>query len=322
MSDYAALTTAELLDLLYQEEDRVPLALIEEVVRRDEEALPRLRAIWQDEEYWYESQGGKYWMVFHVAAVLSLHGKPQDIPLFMDKLLDVFTADQEWVNEYLPALLEGFGEPIIEPLMDLIVNERKGYWDNHDYAQVRAKCAAGLVCLSHTFPQHKPRITEFIQGFYQDEEEDDIAFLSLTADALVELDRKRALHLLKAAYARNLISKQTNGSYYEYLSRLDDPQYDRRYDFEIEVLDFYEPEMIAERQARWAKEAAEPEVLYWEPGTKPPKNAVEAWTLEETFMPEGYTKGAAGNIVRDAKVGRNDPCPCGSGKKYKKCHGA
>jgi preprotein translocase subunit SecA len=25
---------------------------------------------------------------------------------------------------------------------------------------------------------------------------------------------------------------------------------------------------------------------------------------------------------RGEKVGRNDPCPCGSGKKYKKCHGA
>jgi preprotein translocase subunit SecA len=22
------------------------------------------------------------------------------------------------------------------------------------------------------------------------------------------------------------------------------------------------------------------------------------------------------------RVGRNDPCPCGSGKKYKHCHGA
>ncbi|MGH3013595.1 MAG: SEC-C metal-binding domain-containing protein, partial [Gaiellaceae bacterium] len=22
------------------------------------------------------------------------------------------------------------------------------------------------------------------------------------------------------------------------------------------------------------------------------------------------------------RVGRNDPCPCGSGKKFKKCHGA
>ena len=26
-------------------------------------------------------------------------------------------------------------------------------------------------------------------------------------------------------------------------------------------------------------------------------------------------------ITREAKVGRNDPCPCGSGKKYKDCHG-
>ena len=25
---------------------------------------------------------------------------------------------------------------------------------------------------------------------------------------------------------------------------------------------------------------------------------------------------------REAKIGRNDPCPCGSGKKYKKCCGA
>ncbi|MCL2879460.1 MAG: SEC-C metal-binding domain-containing protein, partial [Treponema sp.] len=32
--------------------------------------------------------------------------------------------------------------------------------------------------------------------------------------------------------------------------------------------------------------------------------------------PEGAT------VVRSQpKVGRNDPCPCGSGKKYKYCHG-
>lgn len=26
-------------------------------------------------------------------------------------------------------------------------------------------------------------------------------------------------------------------------------------------------------------------------------------------------------VVKGAKIGRNDPCPCGSGKKYKKCCG-
>ena len=32
--------------------------------------------------------------------------------------------------------------------------------------------------------------------------------------------------------------------------------------------------------------------------------------------------GAARQVKRDSpKVGRNDPCPCGSGKKFKKCHG-
>jgi preprotein translocase subunit SecA len=34
-------------------------------------------------------------------------------------------------------------------------------------------------------------------------------------------------------------------------------------------------------------------------------------------------RGGVQTVVRkEAKVGRNDPCPCGSGKKYKKCHGA
>ncbi len=29
----------------------------------------------------------------------------------------------------------------------------------------------------------------------------------------------------------------------------------------------------------------------------------------------------SGTIVNEKKIGRNDPCPCGSGKKYKYCHG-
>src|SRR5438876_9651382 len=37
----------------------------------------------------------------------------------------------------------------------------------------------------------------------------------------------------------------------------------------------------------------------------------------------GPAQAEAPKPVKDgAKVGRNDPCPCGSGKKYKKCHGA
>ena len=40
-------------------------------------------------------------------------------------------------------------------------------------------------------------------------------------------------------------------------------------------------------------------------------------------MAGGGRRVATKPLVRDeTKVGRNDLCPCGSGKKYKKCHGA
>jgi preprotein translocase subunit SecA len=40
-------------------------------------------------------------------------------------------------------------------------------------------------------------------------------------------------------------------------------------------------------------------------------------------MSHGLSQASAANMHADnvPKVGRNDPCPCGSGKKYKQCHG-
>jgi len=36
---------------------------------------------------------------------------------------------------------------------------------------------------------------------------------------------------------------------------------------------------------------------------------------------DGSSKGSNSAVKSAPEVGRNDPCPCGSGKKYKKCHG-
>jgi len=45
--------------------------------------------------------------------------------------------------------------------------------------------------------------------------------------------------------------------------------------------------------------------------------------LEQARMAGGGEAQPVQQVVRgQEKVGRNDPCPCGSGKKYKKCHGA
>jgi preprotein translocase subunit SecA len=44
--------------------------------------------------------------------------------------------------------------------------------------------------------------------------------------------------------------------------------------------------------------------------------------LEQARMAGAGEQGTVQQVVRGDKVGRNDPCPCGSGKKYKKCCGA
>ncbi|MDR1773902.1 MAG: SEC-C domain-containing protein [Clostridioides sp.] len=47
----------------------------------------------------------------------------------------------------------------------------------------------------------------------------------------------------------------------------------------------------------------------------------------EEILPEDHRKKVikeykkSKTIVKENKIGRNDPCPCGSGKKYKKCCG-
>ncbi len=71
-------------------------------------------------------------------------------------------------------------------------------------------------------------------------------------------------------------------------------------------------------------------------GRRPPKMvSTSADELEEAFMRRkrreleqarmagGGEAQQVQQVVRgQEKVGRNDPCPCGSGKKYKKCHGS
>jgi preprotein translocase subunit SecA len=71
-------------------------------------------------------------------------------------------------------------------------------------------------------------------------------------------------------------------------------------------------------------------------GRRPPKMvSTSADELEEAFMRRkrreleqarmaggGETPQVQQVVRGQEKVGRNDPCPCGSGKKFKKCHGA
>ena len=101
-------------------------------------------------------------------------------------------------------------------------------------------------------------------------------------------------------------------------------------------LDDIENDLAAGKDAALARLAADQnhqlvndtvaEMGWWSCFRKGPKESeadpLEGGPMELWDAQEAKPAAAPGQFVRTApKIGRNDPCPCGSGKKYKKCCG-
>ena len=50
-------------------------------------------------------------------------------------------------------------------------------------------------------------------------------------------------------------------------------------------------------------------------------NKLQASRMQAAAQAGQGERGPTAPIHVEKKVGRNDPCPCGSGKKFKNCHG-
>jgi preprotein translocase subunit SecA len=70
----------------------------------------------------------------------------------------------------------------------------------------------------------------------------------------------------------------------------------------------------AEETARLQKQLAERQ--------KKAMQALAGRANEEGKIEQASVAPRAPAKAEGPRVGRNDPCPCGSGRKYKKCHGA
>src|ERR1041385_4351662 len=124
-------------------------------------------------------------------------------------------------------------------------------------------------------------------------------------DHLLSLDHlKQGIGLVGYGQKDPLVEykKQSFDLFQEMLDRIDTTTI--RSLFNLQVVSEQAPERLQQRRA-----ARRPASLKF---TGPNQGAA----------PAGEEDGKIKTVVRDQpKVGRNEPCPCGSGKKYKKCHG-
>src|SRR5262249_56616103 len=124
MFKYAEMTTAELIDLLFKEEDRVTAEHARELINRSEEAARPLREILANEDYWYEGQGGDHWIVVHAINILGAMRDEQALPLLIEMVPHAYFSNHEAAVEILPAALGHYGESAGEPYMKVISQYR------------------------------------------------------------------------------------------------------------------------------------------------------------------------------------------------------
>jgi len=309
MFKYAEMTTAELIDLLFKEEDRATVEHAQELVKRGEEAALPLREILANEDYWYEGAGGNYWIVVHALNILGAMRDGQALPLMIEMVPHAYFANHDAAVEILPAALEQFGASAVEPFIKFISEYRGAYRDNPDFGHSRWIFSSALTRIALKDESVRARVTDFIPGLFTDPQEDDRIFLSFAAGHPIALDKEprkdKGLQAVRAAYERGMISQEINGSFKEFAQTVKDRHSNLFNDLKSSVFDFYKPEEVRRRQK--ARAEKKEEKLYWPAG--------------EQAAPAGYAASIVGGLQRAEKVGRNDPCPCGSGKKYKKCCG-
>ena len=246
--------------------------------------------------------------LIHMATDYQLHDGPQNSPIVwapvhawralaqlraeeaIAPLVGLFRrADEaidDWINADLPEALAWFGAPVLVPVTDFLANPAHGEW-------ARVAAADTIGCVGKTNPELRAdcvaRLTVQLERFTEQSE----TFNAFLISPLWDLRAVEAMPVTERAFASGRVDESVQGD-------VEDVQIE----FGLKAQREHPPKPNSltrlgdEFRAGMAVEELEQELDVLDPG-------------ETINVP----------YIAPPKVGRNDPCPCGSGKKYKKCCG-
>ena len=284
MTEYIQQTNDELVERLYCEGDQLSREVVDEMIRRGEGIVPLLSEIVSNQFCWTREMPD-WWAVVHATNILgAIATESTVIPLLRAlRWADAYNCD--WLTETLPSMFGRIGLVAIEPLKAIAADITNGCF-------CRNLAMDGLGLIAWHYPERQKEISSFIHAIFMDNK-NDLGTRQFAGDALLDLQcieyEDDLLAFAKQEEERSrqdfFASSHFNvADVHRQFGALGVGMEERVQDW----LSFYDADKIAERQRRWAKEEAE-------------------------------SSGHESVRLSSAKVGRNEPCPCGSGKKHKKC---
>lgn len=200
----------------------------------------------------------------------------------------------DWVTSDLPKALAQIGAPVIDPVADYLADSTRGEWARvtaadtlghigRQYAELRAECLRRLAMQLEKFAEQPETVNTFV------------------ISALWDLRAVEALPVIEQAFASGRVDESVNG------------------DFEdVEIHFGLKTQREHPRQPNSLTEMSR-ELS----GLREQVQAYEQENAElRSVLGEMESDSLAQPHLAPPKIGRNEPCPCGSRKKYKKCCGA
>lgn len=237
-----------------------------------------------------EPDTAEVWAPLHAWRALGQLKAEQAVPTLL-AILEAF-PDDDCAREEIPDVCGMIGAAAVEPARTLLQTQ-------HDDVYINVAAIGCLEKIAARHPGAKARCVEILVEYLQDYRSNDSEVNAFIVDALAELEAAlEHIDLIAAAFKADCVDESLRGDF-------EDLQIDlgllqeritpaRNYLFEKY------PHLENFAEAFSALDRA-----FDEPDKKSPP--------PQPKMPHPSTSTAK------AKVGRNDPCPCGSGKKYKKC---
>ncbi len=218
-------------------------------------------------------------------AILVLSMMPEHAAIVLEQMLDQLDSDDDLVVETLPFYFANVGELAIRPLIE-IVNDPEEEGDGR---------ASAVDCLTEIAEAHPELKKEIVRVFETAliRAEDEPALNSQLVMGLLDCGSKESSELIFDAFRKHLIDpglisiEETELHLgFKAVPPIDGQEISKAFGYD--TLDEYGDDILNEDESDVISDPdSEPQTPY----------------------------------VAELKVGRNDPCPCGSGKKYKKCCG-
>jgi len=333
-TELANATVEELLDWVDEHEDRVPRSLFEACVSRGDEMVSALAAYYDDMERAFddpdiEFRWASWWMFIHGMFILGAIPGEEAGKVLMEAMRSTSFREDidilDWVIGRSPYLFANKPASVIQLARDAAE-------DAEEDPYVRSEAVD--IVLAHAMAQGKDALEDaldWLAGLVQKPGDpfETYDFRCMAADSLLDFPRTRHRVLLE-----QIAAEQEDEDNYLYFSTDDIEEAFAADEDQPEWLNmddpfrFYDEDEIRARQERWRQEDEldEDEIEDDLEGRWRQEDELEDEIEKDEdrfrqgeLFPEEDIHASEVYVRKYPKVGRNDPCPCGSGKKYKKC---